>query len=182
VSPGRVASPSQPAAFMSYAQKDDKHDFNQLSLFRERLSGEVQVQTAMESFDIFHDRTSVSWGENWKQRVDEALDSTTFLLVFLTPNFFASKECKREVRRFLEREKQLGRKDLILPVYYISADQVDLREQYKTDRLISTLNKRKYFDWREYRFEPFDAPLTRKAMATLAEQMRASFFSSVASV
>lgn len=175
MSPGLAAAPDQPAAFMSYAHKDDKHDFHQLSLFRDRLSGEVQVQTAIDYFDIFHDRTSISWGQNWKQRVDEALDGSTFLLAFLTPNFFASKECKRELRRFLQREKSLGRKDLILPVYYISASQVDTPEQYKTDKLVSALASRQYFDWREYRFEPFDAPLTRKAMATLAKRVRDSF-------
>jgi F-box protein 11 len=175
MSTGWAAAPGQPAAFMSYAHKDDKHDFHQLSLFRDRLSGEVQVQTAITNFDIFHDRTSISWGQNWKQRIDEALDATTFLLAFLTPNFFASAECKRELRKFIEREKQLGRKDLILPVYYISANQVDTPEQYTTDKLISTLASRQYFDWREYRFEPFDAPLTRKAIATLGERIRDSF-------
>jgi hypothetical protein len=174
MNPGLAAAPGQSAAFMSYAHNDDKHDFHQLSLFRDRFSGEVQVQTAVKSFDIFHDRTSIAWGQNWKQRIDEALDGTTFLLVFLTPNFFASKECRRELRKFIEREKQLGRKDLILPVYYISAKQVDTPELYKKDKLISTLASRQHFDWREYRFEPFDAPLTRKAMATLAERIRDS--------
>jgi F-box protein 11 len=167
------ATSGQYAAFMSYAHKDDKHDFHQLSLFRDRLRGEVQVQTATD-FDIFHDRSNIAWGQNWKQRIDEALDTTTFLLVFLTPNFFNSPECKREVRKFIEREKQLGRMDLILPVYYISAKQIDTPNLYKKDKLVRTLAKREYFDWRPYRFEDFTSGVTRKAIAALAEQIRDS--------
>jgi len=156
---------------MSYAHADDKHDFGQLTQFRERLGGEVGVQTAKD-FPIFQDRDSVEWGQNWKQRIDASLDAATFLLVFLTPNFFGSQECAREVKRFLIRERRLGRQDLILPIYYISTPQLDSPESYATDRMARTLAARQYFDWREYRFEPFSAPETRRAMAKLALRIR----------
>jgi hypothetical protein len=172
--PGPITSPCSPAAFMSYAHKDDKHDFNQLSMFRERLSGEIQVQTAQD-FDIFHDRTSITWGQRWKERIDEALDGSTFLLVFLTPNFFGSTECRREVRKFMARERQTGHQRLILPVYYISAKQVDAPRECKKDALITAIGKHNYFDWRPYRFESFEAQPSRKAMAALAEQIIKSF-------
>jgi len=170
---GPIANPGSPAAFMSYAHKDDKHDFNQLTTFRDRLSGEIQVQTAQD-FDIFHDRTSVTWGQRWKERIDEALDGATFLLVFLTPNFFGSTECRREVRKFMDREKRTGHQRLILPVYYISTKQVDTPHDCKKDALITAISKHQHFDWRPYRFEPFDAPPSRKAMAALAEQIISS--------
>lgn len=50
-----------PAAFMSYARFNDKHDEGQLSQFRERLAAEVQVQTG-EEFAIFQDRNDIAWG------------------------------------------------------------------------------------------------------------------------
>jgi len=44
----------------------------------------------------------------------------TLLLVIITPSLFGSPPCRAEVARFLDRERVLGRGDLILPVYYIS--------------------------------------------------------------
>ena len=43
-----------PIAFLSYVNLNDQHDYGDLTQFRERLSGEVQMQTG-EAFDIFQD-------------------------------------------------------------------------------------------------------------------------------
>jgi hypothetical protein len=85
----------------------------------------VRAQTGRE-FVIFQDRADIAWGQNWQQRIDGALDVVTLLLVIITPGFFGSAACRREVSRFLERQRVLGRSDLILPVYYISAPEIDL--------------------------------------------------------
>jgi parallel beta-helix repeat protein len=69
----------QPAAFMSYARFDDQHDDGQLTAFRERLAAEVRMQTG-EKFLIFQDRTDIAWGENWQQRINQALDTVTLIL------------------------------------------------------------------------------------------------------
>jgi parallel beta-helix repeat protein len=69
----------QPAAFMSYARFDDQHDDGQLTTFRERLAAEVRMQTG-EKFLIFQDRTDIAWGENWQQRINQALDTVTLIL------------------------------------------------------------------------------------------------------
>lgn len=111
------------AAFMSYARFDDQHDDGQLTEFRERLAAEIRVQTG-EKFEIFQDR-DIAWGQNWQHRIVEALDSVTLLLVIITPGFFRSPHCRAEAKQFLDRERQLGRNDLILPVYYISTPQID---------------------------------------------------------
>ena len=87
---GRViAVPDGPAAFMSYVRFNDAHDDGQLSQFRERLAAEVRAQTG-EEFVIFQDRNDIAWGQNWQQRIDEALDAVTLLLVIITPSLFRS--------------------------------------------------------------------------------------------
>jgi F-box protein 11 len=101
---------------MSYVRFNDEHDDGQLTAFRERLSKEVRAQTG-EDFPIFQDRNDIAWGQGWQQRIDETLDAVTLLLVIITPGFFRSPACRAEVARFLERERELGRQDLILPVY-----------------------------------------------------------------
>jgi TIR domain len=93
---------------MSYARFDDQHDDGQLSQFREWLGAEVRAQTGQE-FAIFQDRNDIAWGQNWQQRIDEALDEVTLLLVIITPSLFGSPPCRAEVARFLGRERVLGR-------------------------------------------------------------------------
>jgi hypothetical protein len=115
--------PGTPAAFMCYVRFNDEHDDGQLTEFRKRLSTEVQAQTG-EEFPIFQDRKDVTWGQNWQERIDEALDAATLLLVIITPGLFRSPACRAEVSRFLGREAELGRGDLILPVYYITAREM----------------------------------------------------------
>src|SRR5215470_7401202 len=99
---------------MSYVRLDDQHENGQLSQFRERLSAEVRVQSG-EDFPIFQDRNDIAWGQAWQERIDKALDGATLLVAIITPSFFRSPACRNEVERFLERESQLGRQDLILP-------------------------------------------------------------------
>jgi len=170
-----MAVPGGPAAFMSYVRFNDQHDDGQLSQFRERLAAEVRAQTGQESA-IFQDRNDIAWGQNWQQRIDEALDAVTLLLVIITPSLFYSPPCRAEVTRFLDRERALGRADLILPVYYISARELDDPGLREADEMAKVLASRQFADWRELRFEPFTSPLVRKAIAQLASRMRDTFW------
>ena len=153
----------EPAAFMSYARLNGAHDDGQLSQFRERLAAEVRAQTGRE-FAIFQDRADIAWGQDWQQRIDEALDAVTLLLVVITPGFFSSAACRAEAARFLARERELGRSDLILPVYYISAQEMDDPAAREADELARVLASRQFADWRELRFEPFTSPQVREAI------------------
>ena len=165
----------QPAAFMSYARFDDQHDDGQLTAFRERLAAEVRKQTG-EKFLIFQDRADIAWGQNWQQRIDQALETVTLLLVIITPGFFRSPHCRAETQQFLDRERQLGRDDLILPVYYVSTPDIDDPARRDADPLAATLAARQYADWRELRFEPATTPVAHKAIAHLATRMRDTFW------
>jgi parallel beta-helix repeat protein len=164
-----------PAAFMSYVRLDDAHDDGQLSAFRERLSAEIRMQTG-EDFPIFQDRNDVAWGQNWQRRIDEALAEVTLLLVIVTPGLFRSPACRDEVARFREHERKLGRDDLILPVYYVAARQIDDPALRDADDMARLLWSRQYADWRELRFEPLTSPVVRKAVAQLASRMTDSFW------
>jgi TIR domain len=166
---------SQPAAFLSYARVDDEYEDGLVSQLRKRLSGAVRAQTG-EDFPIFQDREDIQWGQNWQQRIEETLDAVTLLIPIMTPSFFKSRACRDEVARFLEREQHLGRGDLILPVYYISALELDDPQRREADELARVLASRQFADWRELRYEPFTSPVVRKALDYLAGRMRDSFW------
>jgi parallel beta-helix repeat protein len=161
----------KPAAFLSYVRFDDEHEDGRLSEFRKRLSGEVRVQTG-EEFPIFQDRNDISWGQNWQRRIDEAIDHSTFLICILTPGFFKSFACRKEVDKFVQREKRLGRADLILAVYYVECLQLRDKKQIEKDKIAKLMFTRQYVDWRDLRFEPFTSAEAGKSLAQLASQIR----------
>src|SRR5258708_1789312 len=106
--------PRTPAAFLSYVQQNDKHDRGRLTEFRERLESEVQMHTG-EAFPIFQDRNDIQWGQQWKERIKEGIDASTFLIAIVTPGYLKSPPCRDEFDLFLKRDKKLTRPQLTPP-------------------------------------------------------------------
>jgi len=167
----------RPVAFMCYARFDDEHDDGQLTQFRRRLAAEMRAQTGHD-FTIFQDREDIAWGENWSDVIDGALETVALLLVIITPGLFRSEASRTEISRFLQRERQLGRSDLILPVYYITAREIEAPPAQRTDPLAKLLSSRQYVDWRNMRFEPVTSPLALRTIAELASRMTSAFWRS----
>lgn len=161
--------PKSPAAFLSYVHEDDKH--GHITKLRERLCDEVEAAVGVE-FPIFQDRKDIEWGDNWRERIVDSLDAVTFLIPVISPRFFNSTHCRGELRRFLEREKRLGRSDLILPIYFIDTPLLNDEEERAEDDLAEAIASRQYSDWRELRFEPFTNPQVGKTLQRLAIKIR----------
>ena len=155
---------------MSYVRMDDAHENGRLSQFRERLSGEVRMQTG-EAFEIFQDRNDIAWGQQWQQRIDGALDAVTFLIPIITPAFFKSSACRDEFERFVKREESLGRTDLILPVYYVECPVLSNESKREKDSIAKVIAARQYADWRELRFEPLTSSVVGRQLAAIARQI-----------
>jgi hypothetical protein len=155
-----------PLAFLSYAHSDDAHENGKLLTFGERLGGEVQLQWGAK-FPIFIDRKDLKWGQEWKARIEESLDGATFLIPILTPGYFKSEWCRKELRRFLERETRLKRNDLILPIYYVRCPVLEDEAKRAADDLAQVLYERQYKNWRHLRHEPWTTP----EVGRLFEQM-----------
>jgi len=157
-------------AFMSYVRFDDQHEAGRLSELRNRLSGEIRLQTG-EEFHIFQDRTDIAWGQQWKQRIDGSLDAVTFLIPIITPGFFKSQPCCDELKHFLNREKELEREDLILPVYYVNCPILNDESKREANPLAKVIAARQYIDWRELRFEPLTSPQVGRMIEKMATQI-----------
>lgn len=161
-----------PAAFLSYSHFDDEHDGQYITQFRALLEREVRAQTGRD-FRIFQDWRDIPWGQPWRDRIEEAIDSVTFLLPVLSPNFFTSPECCREVKRFLEREQALDRNDLILPVYYIDCGLLKQTDAAQHDLLTQLINSRQYADWRPLRRQSLESQEVWREVARLARSISA---------
>jgi len=157
----------RPMAFMSYAHVDDKFNKGYLTEFCQCLSGEVCLHLG-EDFPIFLDRKDIKWGDSWKKKIEDSIDGTTFLIPIITPGFFKSKYCRDELTRFLKRETELGRDDLILPIYLIDTPLLDDEIRRNLDELALTISSRQHADWRGLRFENLDSGAVRRALSELA--------------
>lgn len=163
--------------FLSYARFDDRHERGRLSLLRERLSGEVQIQTG-QPFPIFQDQADLQWGDPWQARLHQAIDGTSFLIPILTPSFFRSTACRREVGRFLHRERReppfgdKGGSDRILPIYWVDAFALSHPAGLAADPIARALAGRQWADWRSLRLEPPDSLAWDRAIIGLAQVLR----------
>lgn len=166
----RLMQNRDPLAFLSYVRDDDAHDLGRISDLRTRLEGEVRIQTG-RPFPIFQDRNDIVWGERWRERIKEAIDSISFLIPIITPSYFRSHMCREEFEAFLLRERSLGLPRLILPIYYVSADEIDDAAKHPDD-MAAVLRERNWSDWRELRFPPLDRPIIREQIATLAKTIK----------
>jgi len=163
---------SSPVAFLSYVNTDDQYEDGAITKLREKLEGEVRMQTGDKSFRIFQDRNDVKWGDAWEERILGAVDEATFLILVLTPSWFTSEFCRKELQRFLEIERQRGRKDRVLPILYMECPVLTDPELRAADPLAQELHERQYFDWRPLRWQPLQLPEARLKLAAMGEALR----------
>ena len=85
---------------------------------------------------------------------------------------FASDWCVKELQAFLKRQEQIGRDDLILPVYYLDCKYAKPAEapQQQLIRHI-TLGQTQYIDWRALRHDAVDSKPVMLQLENMAEQL-----------
>ena len=105
------------AGFFSYTHVDDEADDGAVTQLCEKLAQLTSAHLG-RPFDLFLDRNDVRWGEQWEPRLTGAVDAATVLIPIVSPSYFTSEWCGIELDRFVAREKELGRNDLILPIYW----------------------------------------------------------------
>ncbi|MGC1376670.1 MAG: TIR domain-containing protein, partial [Anaerolineales bacterium] len=158
------------AAFFSYVHADDEHDNGRITRLRQTLENEVQAVTG-DAFEIFQDKDDIHWGQKWEERLNSALDGSTFLIVVVTPRYLNSPYCCDEFNRFLERERQLGRNDLILPILYIETSALSDDTLRAANPLAKAIAAHQYFDWRDLRHEPSTNPEVCKRVEKMAREI-----------
>jgi hypothetical protein len=122
-----------------------------------------------EKIELFLDRDDISWGEDWRKKIDESLSSISFFIPILTPRYFMSFECRRELQFFARRAKALGIEELVLPLLYV--DVASLHEDVPTDDLVALVKLFQWEDWRELKFSDVDSSEYRRGVARLAERL-----------
>lgn len=159
---------SECQGFWSYVHADDEAEGGRIV----RLANDVKIQFQMltgDSIALFLDKDAIEWGEDWRKKIDSSLASIAFFIPVMTPRYFMSAECRRELRFFAQRATRLGIKELVLPLLYV--DVPSLRDETTTDDLIELVRTFQWEDWTELRFEDVDTGAYRKAVSRLVKRL-----------
>jgi hypothetical protein len=124
---------------------------------------------------LWRDKDALAAGEHWKVKLKEAVAESAFFMQMVSPSAVKSPFCRFELDSFMEREKELGRDDLIFPILYISVPELDDKRK-DDDPVLSVISEREYVDWRKIRHAPVNSPEVRQTVEqfcnTIAKKLR----------
>lgn len=164
-----------PVGFWSYARQDDQLSSGRLTALRSLLVQELQQQYGREPVRLFQDKDTIPHGSDWENEINKAIDTSTFFIPIITPNFIQSEWCCREVELFLDREKALHARhpeltgsSRVFPILFIGIDDADPEDP----AVLAALQKLQWFDFRRFRHRSFDDSEIREALSDFAGTMR----------
>ncbi|WP_326759757.1 toll/interleukin-1 receptor domain-containing protein [Streptomyces phaeochromogenes] len=157
-----------PAGFWSYTHRDDEIDEGRIKRLAKKIANEFEGITA-EELHVFLDKNDIKWGDEWRNRIDTALTGSTFFMPIVTPRFFKSEECRREILTFAGHAKSLGLEELLLPILYF--DVPKLREPNPSDEVVALVAQRQYENWTDLRLMDEESPEYRQAVHRLANRL-----------
>lgn len=103
--------------FISHASKDKENYVDLLVMDVRRLG-----------IDVFYDRDSISWGDNWKQVILDGTAESEFAIIIISENFFGREWTEKELHEFLGQQNETGQK-IILPLL-LNVTREQLVEHY----------------------------------------------------
>lgn len=154
--------------FWSYVHKDDEAQGGAISKLARDVVAQYEMITG-ESIELFLDRDRLEWGDDWRKKVDESLATVAFFIPVMTPRYFQSVECRRELNHFVRRAKNLGLEELIMPVMYV--DFPGIREDVPTDEAIALVKPYHWEDWTKLRYVSSEADSYRIAVGGMAQRL-----------
>lgn len=155
------------ALFWSYAHADNVGDRGRLLALAEHIRLEFSLIHGTD-VELFVDEDSLRWGDLWRERIEEALDSSTFLVPVLTPRYFQRAECRRELMDFYGQAQSRGLTRLIMPILYTPVPGLD---ETSPDELLSLSSRIQYFDWTSLRLADPESERYRTAVSDVVTML-----------
>jgi hypothetical protein len=143
--------------FFSYSRKDDEDSDGALSKLRGRIQKELRLQLG-RNFRLWQDAAAIPSGALWEDEIKRAIAESVFFIPIVTPSVVASTHCRFEFESFLEREKQLGRDNLVFPILYIRVTALENESERQRDDVLTTIAARQYVDWQKIRHRDVASP------------------------
>ena len=155
--------------FWSYVHNDDKAESNRISRLAEDVVVEYKMLTG-DTIELFLDKDGLGWGDKWRKTIDDHLESVEFFIPVMTPRYFKSPECRRELNQFLRSASKLGRLGLLLPLYYVDVLSLN-NDGPEEDELLRSIRNIQYQDWRDLRFNELTSEPYRRGVNAMAKHL-----------
>ena len=159
---------STPAGFWSYVHADDEAEGGRIVQLARDLQAQYELLTG-EPIELFLDKDSIAWGEDWQKKIDESIEGLAFFIPVLTPRFFLSAACRRELQAFARSATALGVRELVLPIVYVEFD--GLRDEAPVDDAVVLVKSYQWEDWTDLRLADVSSSEHRRGVARLAERL-----------
>lgn len=168
---GEIEIPAMPnyLAFFSYAHNNDEADGGRVVQLGRDIATEYGAISGEEVLQIFIDKDSLHLGDDWLDEIDEGLQNVKFFIPILTPWFFKSIQCRRELQRFIDKVQKLGMDPMIFPILYI--DVPELHEIDPRDPLMTRLKRIQWEPWGERRHTERTSQVYRTGVTKIAEEL-----------
>ncbi len=153
--------------FWSYAHFDDEHENHDLAFLHERLTGELRMQIGMV-IDSFWDERGIRLAEDWQERIHQELGNAALMVAIISPAYFQSAYCRAEYEYFRNREDEEGAGLRIIPVYYVTARELES----PADAWAKDLARRRRFDWRKLRGKDRQSTPVKRGIQELATEIK----------
>lgn len=157
----------EPVGFWSYTHQDNDQDDGRILRLAAKIRAEYSLLTGQD-LRLFVDREDLSWGDEWRARIDDALGATTFFIPVVTPRYLLRPECRRELLAFAGHAKSLELLELLLPVVYV--DVPNLKAD-NPDEAVSLVARIQYEDWRDLRLVDERSAEYRQGVNRLARRL-----------
>ncbi len=155
-------------AFWSYAHRDDEAENGRIAGLARDVVAQYEMITG-EMIELFLDTDSLEWGDEWRPKVDASLSSVAFFIPVLTPRYFQSVECRRELNFFARQATRLGVRELVMPILYV--DVPALHDDSPVDEAMALVKSFQWESWTELRFASPTSPEYRIAVSKLATRL-----------
>ena len=157
--------------FFSYSREDDEDFDHALSKLRTRIQNELrgQLGRSRESLRLWQDKEAIPPGTLWASEIQAAIGQSVFFIPIVSPRVVRSQYCGIEFDKFLARERELGRSDLVFPILFIDLPELSDKTA-EGPEILQTLSVRQYVDWREFRYDP-DNPQVRREVAEFCKKI-----------
>ena len=117
--------------FISHANADKANYVDELKASLDKLK-----------IEVFYDKDSLEWGDNWKSRILEGVAKAEFAIIVISENFFDREWTEKELTEFLNRQNIIGQK-IILPILH-NITVAQLKEKYPAVADIQALDSSKH--------------------------------------
>lgn len=152
--------------FISYVRADDEG----LGLVRPLKENLSQLITAVSGrpAEIFIDRDNISYGENWSEKIQNAVRHSYFFIPIYTRSYLQSEACREEFILFRKAAAERQVSNLIIPIIWF--DMESLRPEGEDD-ISDYIRDHQSVLFKDAWIEGVDSPAYRRTLAKIAERI-----------